>query len=70
MIVFLTLIYVGVLAVLIKLKMVPLNIFTKMSPVLFSLLLMVGLFIPMQFAAPSGPVIAGRVAGTLSGSGY
>jgi hypothetical protein len=52
MIVFLTLIYVGVLAVLIKLKMVPLNTLTKISPVLFSLLLMVGLFIPMQFAAP------------------
>lgn len=60
MILFLTLIYAGVLAVLIKVKMVPLNTFTKMSPVLFSLLLMVGLFIPMQFAAPSGPVIAGR----------
>ncbi len=60
MIVFLTLIYVAILAVLIKLKIVPLTIFTKMSPVLFSMLLMVGLFIPMQFAAPSGPVIAGR----------
>ena len=60
MIVFLTLIYVGVLAVLIKFKKVPSNTFTKMSPVLFSMLLMVCLFIPMQFAAPSGPVIAGR----------
>ncbi len=60
MIVFLTLIYIGVLAVLIKLKIVPLNTLTKMSPLLFSLLLMVGIFIPMQFAAPSGPVIAGR----------
>ncbi len=60
MIVFLTICYIAVLAVLIKLKLVPLNTFTKISPVLFSLLLMVGLFIPMQFAAPSGPVIAGR----------
>ena len=60
MIVFLTVCYIAVLAILIKLKMVPLNTFTKISPVLFSMLLMVCLFIPMQFAAPSGPVIAGR----------
>ncbi len=60
MIVFLTVCYIAVLAVLIKLKVVPLNTFTKISPVIFNLLLFVGLFIPMQFAAPSGPVIAGR----------
>ena len=60
MILFLTLIYVGILAILIKVKVVPLNTFTKTSPVLFALLLMVGIFIPMQFAAPSGPVVAGR----------
>ncbi len=57
MILFLTLIYVGVLVVLIKLKIVPSNIFTKISPVLFSLLLMVLLFIPMGFFAPSGDAI-------------
>jgi hypothetical protein len=34
MIVFLTLCYIAVLAILIKLKIVPLNTFTKMSPVL------------------------------------
>ena len=60
MILFLTLIYIGILVVLIKLKIVPLNTLTKSSPVLFSLLLMVGIFIPMQFAAPSGPAFAGR----------
>ena len=60
MILFLTLIYIGILVALIKLKIVPLNTLTKSSPVLFSLLLMVGIFIPMQFAAPSGPALAGR----------
>ena len=60
MILFLTLIYVAILAVLIKIKLVPLNTFTKASPVLFAMLLMVGIFIPMQFAAPSGPVLAGK----------
>jgi len=60
MILFLTLIYIAILAVLIKLKIVPLNIFTKLSPVVFMLLCMLGIFLPMQFAAPSGPVIAGR----------
>jgi len=60
MIVFLTVCYIGVLVILIKLKILPLNIFTKISPVIFNVLLFVGLFIPMQFGAPSGPVIAGR----------
>jgi hypothetical protein len=58
MILFLTLIYIGLLVVLIKLKIVPSNTFTKISPVIFSLLLLVGIFIPMQFGAPSGPAIA------------
>jgi multidrug resistance efflux pump len=60
MILFLTLLYIGLLAVLVKIKIVPLNTFWKTSPVLFALLMMVGIFVPMQFAAPSGPVIAGR----------
>lgn len=60
MILFLTLIYIAILVILIKIKLVPLNTFTKASPVLFSLLLMVGIFIPMQFAAPSGPALAGK----------
>jgi multidrug efflux pump subunit AcrA (membrane-fusion protein) len=60
MIVFLTLCYIGILAALIKFKVVPLNNLTKASPLLFSMLLMVGIFVPMQFAAPAGPVIAGR----------
>jgi multidrug resistance efflux pump len=57
MILFLTLIYVAVLAVLVKLKIVPLNIFWKLSPILWMLLLFFVLFIPMQWGAPSGAVI-------------
>jgi multidrug resistance efflux pump len=56
MIVFLTLLYVGVLAVLVKLRIVPLNTFWKLSPLLWMLLLFVVLFIPMQWGAPSGTV--------------
>lgn len=57
MIVFLTLIYVGILAVLVKLKVIPLNTFWKLSPIIWSLLLFFVLFIPMQWGAPSGSVI-------------
>jgi multidrug resistance efflux pump len=54
MIAFLTLLYVGVLALLVKLKIVPLNTFWKLSPVLWILLLFIVLFVPMQWGAPSG----------------
>jgi len=57
MILFLTLCYIAVLVVLIKMGVVPSNTFTKVSPVLFSLLLMVLIFIPMGFFAPSGDAI-------------
>jgi multidrug resistance efflux pump len=57
MILFLTLGYIGLLVLLVKLKIVPLNTFTKISPVLFSLLLLFLIFIPMQFTAPAGPAI-------------
>jgi multidrug resistance efflux pump len=57
MIIFLTLLYLGVLAVLVKIKLVPLNTFWKLSPVLWMLLLLlVVLFIPMQWGAPAGSV--------------
>jgi len=56
-ILFLTLLYIGILFALIKLKILPSNTFVKSSPVLFILLLMVGIFVPMQFAAPSGPAL-------------
>jgi len=57
MILFLTLIYVAFLAILVKLKIVPLNTFWKLSPILWILLLFFVLFIPMQWGAPAGAVI-------------
>ena len=51
MIVFLTLCYVGVLALLIKLRVIRLNLFWKLSPLLWMFALFVVLFMPMQFRA-------------------
>ncbi|QDS94680.1 Inner membrane protein YiaV precursor [Roseimaritima multifibrata] len=56
MILFLTLIYVAFLAILVKLKIVCFNLFWKLSPLLWMLMLTVVLFIPMQWGAPSGAV--------------
>jgi multidrug resistance efflux pump len=55
-IVFLTLCYCAVLFALVKLGVIRLNTFWKISPVLWILLLFVVLFLPMQWGAPSGPV--------------
>ncbi|SMP43308.1 Biotin-lipoyl like [Neorhodopirellula lusitana] len=56
MILFLTLIYVALIAILVKLKVIQFNLFWKLSPVLWMVLLLVVLFIPMQWGAPSGVV--------------
>ena len=56
MIAFLTLCYVGLLALLVKTGIVRLNLWWKLSPVLWFLLLNVFLIIPMQWGAPSGNV--------------
>ena len=56
MILFLTLIYLAFLAVLVKLNIVRFNLFWKLSPLLWMLILLVVLFIPMQWGAPSGAV--------------
>ena len=56
MIVFMTLAYVVVLFALVKFKVIKLNLFWKMSPALWMLLLFVVLFIPLQWGAPSGKV--------------
>jgi len=56
MIVFLTLCYVGVLFLLLKLKVIKLTLWWKISPVVWMLLLFVVLFIPMQWGAPSGAI--------------
>ena len=55
MIVFLLTVYPVLLLLLVKLKIVPFNLFWKISPALVVLLLPVGLFIPMNWGAPQGP---------------
>ena len=56
MIVFLTLIYVGLLFLLARLRIIRLNLFWKLSPAIWMLLLFVVLFVPMQWGAPVGKV--------------
>jgi multidrug resistance efflux pump len=56
-IVFLTLCYVAVLAVLVKLKIVRLTLWWKLSPLAWVVLLLIVLIIPMQWGAPAGSVI-------------
>lgn len=56
MIVFLTLLYVAVLMLAVKLRLVPLNSFWKVSPVIFMVLLFFVLFVPMQWGAPAGAI--------------
>jgi multidrug resistance efflux pump len=57
MILFLTLIYVAVLLLLVKLRLVPWNLWTKLSPAIWMILLLIVLFLPLQFYAPSGPAL-------------
>ena len=56
MIVFLTLIYVGALFLAVKLGLIRMNSFWKVSPVIWMLGLFFVLFVPMQWGAPSGAV--------------
>lgn len=56
MIIFLTLCYVGLLAVAVKLGFIKLNLFWKLSPLVWTVALFLGLFLPMQWGAPGGPV--------------
>jgi RND family efflux transporter MFP subunit len=60
MIVVLLNVYLVILFLLVKLKIVPFNLFWKVSPVLVLLLLLVGLFIPMGWGAPQGPALVTR----------
>jgi len=57
MILFLTLAYVGVLLVLVKMNLVRWNLWTKISPIVWMIFLLVVLFMPLQFYAPSGAVV-------------
>lgn len=56
MIVFLTLCYVAILAIAIKMGVIKLTLFWKLSPVLWMLALFIALFLPMQWGAPGGSV--------------
>lgn len=60
MIVVLLNVYLALLFILVKLRVVPFNLFWKVSPVLVFLLLMIGLFIPMNWGAPQGPALVVR----------
>ena len=60
MIVFLFNVYLLILFLLVYFKIVPFNLFWKVSPLIVMLVLMVGLFIPMGWGAPSGPVLVAR----------
>lgn len=52
--------YLALLFVLVKLRIVPFNLFWKVSPVLVFVLLLVGLFIPMNWGAPQGAALVVR----------
>lgn len=54
--------YIALLALFVWLRFIPLNTFWKLSPVLVLFALLVGLFIPMGWGAPSGPVAVIRNA--------
>ncbi|MCK0198539.1 efflux RND transporter periplasmic adaptor subunit [Ancylobacter sp. 6x-1] len=60
MIVFLLNSYIAILVALIWLKVIPGNLFWKISPLFILLLLLIGLFIPMGWGAPAGAAIIGR----------
>lgn len=74
MILFLTLLYIGVLLLLFKLNVLKPTLFWKLSPIVWSIFLLIVLFFPLQFWAPSGPLVAGhytvsiipRVAGEVT----
>ena len=56
MIAFLTLVYVAVLWLAVRLGLIRWTLWWKVSPLAWMLLLLVVLFLPMQWGAPSGPV--------------
>jgi RND family efflux transporter MFP subunit len=60
MIIFLLNVYLVVLFLLVRFRVVRFNLFWKASPFLVLLLLLVGLFVPMGWGAPSGAALIGR----------
>jgi hypothetical protein len=57
MIIFLTLCYCAFLFILVKIGIIKLNSFWKASPLIWMTLLLIFLFIPMNWGAPAGPVM-------------
>ncbi|AWN42275.1 HlyD family secretion protein [Methylobacterium durans] len=55
MIVFLFNSYLALLVLFVWLRFIPFNLFWKLSPALVLIVLLIGLFIPMGWGAPSGP---------------
>jgi RND family efflux transporter MFP subunit len=53
-------VYLVILFALVKLRIVPFNLFWKISPAIVMAVLMIGLFIPMGWGAPEGPAIVIR----------
>lgn len=53
-------VYLVILFILVKLGIVPFNLFWKVSPVIVLVLLLVGLFIPMNWGAPQGDALVVR----------
>jgi multidrug resistance efflux pump len=53
-------VYLVILFGLVKLRIVPFNLFWKVSPAVVLVVLLVGLFIPMGWGAPSGPAMVMR----------
>jgi multidrug resistance efflux pump len=53
-------VYLALLFLLVYFKVIPLNLFWKISPAIVLLLLLVVLFIPMSWGAPAGPVLVVR----------
>ena len=60
MIVVLLNVYLVLLFLLVKLKIVRFNLFWKVSPAIVFLLLLIGLFIPMGWGAPQGSAVVVR----------
>ena len=57
MIIFLTLCYIALLAILVKTGVIKLTLWWKLSPLVWMLLLLIVLFLPMQWGAPAGDLL-------------
>jgi len=60
MILVLTLIYVAVLLLLVKLKVLKWTLWVKLSPIAWMILLLIFMVFPLQFTSPAGNVLLGH----------